>query len=217
MSVWTKICGNTSLEDALVATDEGADALGFVFAPSPRQVTVAQVKAIACRLPASVEKIGVFVDSTIDEIEAAVHACGLTGIQLHRNVELRTTADLRTRLGQAVRILRVMHFGHQAAADGAFADSNIDALLIDSHTTKALGGTGVPFDWHSGRELFQNGAERKRLVLAGGLTPTNVSEAISMLHPWGVDVVSGVESKPGRKDPEKVRSFIAAVRSTVPA
>jgi phosphoribosylanthranilate isomerase len=211
MSTWIKICGNTSIEDAVMAAEAGADALGFVFAPSPRRVGIAQVKAIVNSLPALIEKIGVFVDCAADQIEAAVQSCGLTGIQLQWDVEPELSAELRNRLGPGTRILRVVHFGPQAAVHRAFQDTNVDGLLVDSRTAIAVGGTGIPFDWDSSRELFRDPA--RRMVVAGGLTPVNVSAAIGKLRPWGVDVVSGVESEPGRKDPEKVRSFISAARS----
>jgi phosphoribosylanthranilate isomerase len=216
MSLWIKICGNTSLEDALLAVEAGADAVGFVFAPSPRRVTAEQVAAIAPHLPPTVEKIGVFVDAALDEIEAAVQGCGLTGVQLHSEAGPELTAKLRERLGPELRILRVVHFGEEAEERAAAIaqDPNVDAMLVDSRTAVAVGGTGVAFDWEiAGKTLFQNAEARKRLIAAGGLTPANVAEAIATLRPWGVDVVSGVEAAPGRKDPDKVREFVARARA----
>jgi phosphoribosylanthranilate isomerase len=211
MSLWIKICGNTSLEDSLIAAEAGADAIGFVFAPSPRRVNITQVRAITEELPATIEKIGVFVDSSCDEVERTVRECRLTGVQLHCAVGSDLTAHLRERLGSAVRILRVVHFGPHAAADAASHDTNVDALLVDSRTASAIGGTGIAFDWDSASALFRGA--RHPMILAGGLTPENISAAVSKLHPWGVDVVSGVEAERGRKDPERVRAFIAAARS----
>jgi phosphoribosylanthranilate isomerase len=220
MSLWIKICGNTSLGDAQLVADAGADALGFVFAPSPRRVTVKQVIEIVPRLSAAVEKIGVFVDAPFDEIADAVQACGLTGVQLHSEVGPELPAQLHARFGPGLRILRVVHFGHGVMDEmaGVARDTNIDAVLVDSRTAAAVGGTGIAFDWgEAARTLFQNGDERdRRLVAAGGLKPENVAEAIATLHPWGVDVVSGVEATPGRKDPEKVRAFIANARAAAP-
>src|ERR1035437_3618428 len=118
MSLWIKICANTSLEDARFAVDAGADAVGFVFAPSRRRVTPAQVAAIAPLLPETIEKIGVFVNATFDEIEAAVRQSGLTGVQLHSNVGADIPARLRERLGPALHILRVVHFGPVADRKG---------------------------------------------------------------------------------------------------
>ncbi|MGB8262221.1 MAG: phosphoribosylanthranilate isomerase [Terracidiphilus sp.] len=216
MSLWIKICGNTSLDDARVAADAGADALGFVFTPSPRQVTVAQAAAIHKRLPASVERIGVFVDASMDEIFATVRGCGLTGVQLHFDIDADFTAGLRARLGPLLRILRVVHFGPEAAAqlEAIAADENVDAVLVDSRTMAAVGGTGVAYDWNAARtSLFQNHPAAKPLVAAGGLTPWNVAQAISTLRPWGVDVASGVEEEPGHKDHDALRAFIANARA----
>lgn len=216
MSIWIKICGNTSLADTLLAVEAGADAVGFVFAASPRRVTTAQVAGLTPHLPPLTEKIGVFVDSSLEEIEATVRACGLTGVQLHQESGPEMHARLAKRLGSSLRILRVVHFGPDAAehAELVAGDSNVDAVLVDSRTATAVGGTGVAFDWRIAREtLFQNVGAQKRLIAAGGLSPSNVAQAIAMLRPWGVDVVSGVESGPGRKDGDKVREFVLRARA----
>jgi phosphoribosylanthranilate isomerase len=211
MSLWVKICANTSLEDARVAADAGADALGFVFAPSPRRVTPAQAAAMVSGLPAGIEKIGVFVDAAFDEIASTVDACGLTGVQLHCGGDETLTARVRARFGPGLRILRVVHFAPDAKIPD---DANADGFLIDSRTATAVGGTGVAYDWSlAAATVFQNAEARKRLIAAGGLTPDNVAEAIARLRPWGVDVVSGVEAVPGRKDAAKVRAFVANARA----
>jgi len=215
--IWVKICANTSLEDAQLAAEAGADAVGFIFAPSPRRVTVAKVAEIIPHLPANLEKIGVFVDASIDEICSAARECGLTGVQFHSAVAPELTAQLCERFGAHVRILRAIHFGADAAeqARQIAADLNVDAILVDSRSATAVGGTGVTFNWTEARTmLFQNVETHKRLIAAGGLTPDNVREAIAILRPWGVDVASGVEAAPGRKDPEKVRRFVAEVRAS---
>lgn len=215
MSLWVKICGNTSVEDALVAVEAGADAVGFVFASSPRQVTVQDVAAITQKLPETIEKIGVFVDATVEEIVTSVINSGLTGVQLHFQASMELPAQLRERLGAEVRILRVVHYGAGAAKEAeAYAlDANVDAVLVDSRTAREAGGTGVAFDWNeASRKLFGDGAKAK-LVAAGGLKPENVAEAIAKLRPWGVDAVSGVEAAPGRKDFAKVREFVARARA----
>lgn len=251
MSLWVKICANTSLEDALLAVEAGADAVGFVFAPSPRRVTPAQVAEIVPLLPANLEKIGVFVDASFDEIASTVEVCGLTGVQLHFDAAPALAAKLRGRFGAQLRILRVVHFGapqtqepslvagHHLpgspatasghwggfscaesvgetagvlASEADLGEFDADAILVDSCTATAVGGTGKAFDWTAAsKTLFQNGNPQK-LIAAGGLTPESVGEAIAILQPWGVDVVSGVEAAPGRKDPAKVRAFVANAR-----
>jgi len=235
MSLWIKICGNTSLADAQLAADAGADAVGFVFAPSPRRVTAEHVAQIVPQLPTGIEKIGVFVDTAFEEIAFLVEACSLTGVQLHFDAPPALPAQLRVRFGPALRIVRTVHFDLLQSADAkgrgispytgspepagasapeaCFSDPEIDAFLIDSRTGTATGGTGIAFDWDlAATTLFQI-ANARKCVAAGGLTPKNVAEAIAALRPWGVDVVSGVESAPGRKDPAKVRAFIANARA----
>ncbi|MFZ0304815.1 MAG: phosphoribosylanthranilate isomerase [Terracidiphilus sp.] len=245
MSLWIKICANTTLADAQLAANAGADAVGFVFAPSPRQITPAQAASIIPHLPATLEKIGVFVDASFDDIASTVETAGLTGVQLHFEATPELSAELRARFGPGLRILHVVHFGAEQntrqegalsslvsghdfshaetdplyekgafAPEGIFSDCSIDAVLVDSRTATAVGGTGKTFDWHlAATTVLQNAKARERLVAAGGLTPDNVAEAIAVLHPWGVDVVSGVESVPGRKDHTKVRDFIANARA----
>jgi phosphoribosylanthranilate isomerase len=216
MSIWIKICGNTSLADAQLVAEAGADAVGFVLAPSPRQVTPEQIAAIVPQLPAKLEKIGVFVDTSFGEITSAVENCGLTGVQLHWDAPRDLPLRLRGRFGQRIRILRVVYSdgGGATAAFGPESASSVDAIIVDSHTTYAAGGTGVVFDWADvGKTLFHADTQHRRLIAAGGLTPLNVATAIATLKPWGVDVVSGVELEPGRKDPGKVRAFIANARA----
>ena len=252
MSLWIKICANTSLADALLAANAGAptdsspsaqsecgaDAVGFVFAPSPRRVTVAQVAAIVPHLPAALEKIGVFVDAPFHEIAATVEACGLTGVQIHFAAPPDLPARLRGRFGPDLRIVRTIHFDPAPAADpertgvslrmqateprgtlttdACFSDPDIDAVLVDSRSAAASGGTGRAFDWRmAAATLLQNPRARERCIAAGGLTSENVAEAIATLRPWGVDVASGVEAAPGRKDPAKLRAFILNARRTV--
>jgi phosphoribosylanthranilate isomerase len=216
-SMWVKVCANTSLEDARFAAEAGADAVGFVFAPSPRRVTRARVAAITPHLPAGLEKVGVFVEAGFDEICAAVRECGLSGVQLHCGSAAELPAQLRSEFGSSVRIFGVVHFGAQAAelANKIAADASIDAVLVDSRTATAVGGTGIAFDWAEARETLFGKAGAAKLIAAGGLTPENVGEAIAMLQPWGVDVASGVEAAPGRKDPDKVRRFVLNARAGV--
>lgn len=211
--MWVKICANTSLEDALTATDAGANAVGFVFADSVRRVTPLQVRAIAPHLAAGLEKIGVFVDAAFEELAAAIDDCGLTGVQLHSACTPETTARLRERYSSSLRILRVIHFqqGLQAELNSAQSDPALDAVLIDSRTANLIGGTGLRFDWPAAQPTFAG--SQLRLIAAGGLNPGNVAQAIAMLRPWGVDVASGVEAAPGKKDVAKVRSFVENART----
>jgi phosphoribosylanthranilate isomerase len=217
MSLWIKICGNTSAADALLAVEAGADAVGFVFAASPRHVTESEVAGIVRRLPKTVETIGVFMDATGEEIYSAVRMCHLTGVQLHWDAAADLPERLKRRLGPEIRVLRVVHFGEGVAEKAAAYenDPNVDGVLIDSRTATAAGGTGAAYDWGlTAKTVFRNAQERK-LVVAGGLTPENVSEAIAALRPWGVDVVSGVEAEPGRKDAAKVREFVKRARAAL--
>lgn len=211
--MWIKICGNTNLVDAKLAVEAGADALGFVFAESPRRVDSSQVSQITPHLPHAVEKIGVFVDASFEEIVRTAEESGLTGVQLHLNHDRLLPSRLRDHFDPALRILLVVHyapdFGKQL--DVLRENRFVDAVLIDSRTAKAVGGTGTTFDWRDASRSFHD--SHLRLVAAGGLRPENVGEAVRALRPWGVDVVSGVESVPGRKDPDRVRAFIATARS----
>ena len=215
MSLWVKICGNTTLADAQLAADAGADAVGFVFAPSPRRVTMEQVAAITSGLPSQLEKIGVFVDADFATIATTVEQCGLTGVQLHSKSAGELASQLRERFGRSLRILQVIHFGDNAAPqlEAAHANAAIDGVLVDSRTATAVGGTGVAFDWQAARETIFTDKSPLKLIAAGGLNPANVAQAIATLRPWGVDVVTGVESSPSHKDAEKVAEFVARARS----
>ena len=215
MSLWIKICGNTSLADAQLAADAGANAVGFVFAPSPRRVTPDEVARITPHLPASIEKIGVFVNDDFATIAAAVELAGLTGVQVHSGGPDALTKQLREQFGADLRILRVIHFGEDAARqlEAARADASIDGVLVDSRTATAVGGTGIAFDWQAASATMFSGKNSLKLIAAGGLNPENVADAIATLNPWGVDVVTGVESSPGRKDADKVRAFVIHARS----
>lgn len=211
--MWIKICGNTNLEDALLAVEAGADAVGFVFAGSPRRVTVEHVSAITPHLPDTVEKYGVFVDWDFDQITRAVAESGLTGMQLHATNDPLLPLKLREHFGAGLKILRVIHYSGnlESQLKAVQSDRNIDGVLIDSRTTTAVGGTGVRYNWQKASSVFLDSG--LRLIAAGGLKPENVTEAIRTLQPWGVDVSSGVESAPGRKDPARVKAFVAAAKA----
>jgi phosphoribosylanthranilate isomerase len=223
--MWIKICGTTNLADAQHAANSGASAVGFVLAPSPRRVTVEQVGAIARHLPRNVERYGVFVNASFDEIVTAVHEADLTGVQLHANDVPDLPRRLRAHFAAAdasatISILAVLAYSDdmepqiQTVARNAAHDGAIDALLIDSRSPVGHGGTGTRYDWQAAQHLFRRVAPQLRLIAAGGLNPDNVAEAIRTLTPWGVDVATGVEAAPGRKDPARVAAFIRNARET---
>ena len=211
--MWIKICGNTTLEDARFAAECGAQALGFVFAPSPRRVEARLVRSITEQLPPQIEKYGVFVDAGFDEIVSTVSLSGLTGVQLHRTSDPLLPSRLREHFADYVGILPVLHFaGPDFEQQMKESSRSEDAVLVDSSTPRAIGGTGTSFDWHTARSTFLRVAPNLRVVAAGGLSPENVKQAIQILRPWGVDVVSGVESAPGKKDPARVLAFIRSAQ-----
>ena len=212
---WVKICGMTNLEDALVAVDAGADAVGFVFyEKSPRCVTVETAREIVEKLPEGVEKIGVFVNQGEDTLcDSADRAC-LTGIQMHGDNEDPHVADLVVAKRPKLKVLTAISM-LQKSPDGwamMWRPEIIHAFLVDSGNPSKPGGTGKVFDWRASGRTLESIRRLGRIVAAGGLTPANVHEALEVLKPWGVDVVSGVEAAPGKKDPEKVRAFVRAVR-----
>jgi phosphoribosylanthranilate isomerase len=223
MHTWIKICGTTCLEDALKSIAAGADALGFIFAPSKRRVTPEQAQAIIRELPSRVEKIGVFMGAEPLEIAETVTSVDLTGIQLHGNEFAPEVYDyLPKHRRDTLRIIKtlIVQDGFELQIDVA-VPGVVNAWLLDSGA-----GSGKPFDWKMARSRFVNWqgerlwtdvdqllAKREgRFIIAGGLTPVNVAEAMSVFKPWGVDVVTGVEREPGRKDPEKLQAFVQAVR-----
>lgn len=220
--MWIKICANTNLEDAQMAAALGADAVGFVFAPSRRRVTAKEVAQITPHLPANVERIGVFDSLYAEEIAAVVREAGLTAVQLHGGGELVLAKRLNEFFEGKVRIIQTVHWAVEEGDESAKAVRQrlnaieagriIERVLIDSKVGQATGGTGVSFDWAAAREVLTD-SSRLKMIVAGGLRPENVAEAISELNPWGVDVASGVEKSPGRKDPEKLGAFIRNARA----
>src|ERR1700676_175259 len=214
---WVKLCGMTNLEDALAAVDAGADAVGFVFyEKSPRNISVEAARDIVRKLPEGVEKVGVFVDLEPERIRETVMEVGLTVVQLHgkRSAEsvcrdLELSPDC---VGVSKVILMIQ--GDSLKDDVLFGVtvSNMFAILLDSRSNGATGGTGATFDWDGTWRVVQEMSLMVPVIVAGGLTPVNVREAMRLFQPFGVDVVSGVEARPGKKDPEKVRAFVKAVR-----
>src|SRR5215472_9925695 len=209
MHTWIKFCGTTCVDDALSSIEAGADALGFIFAPSKRRVTPEQAQQIISELPDEVERIGIFMNSTAMEIASVVSQVALTGIQLHGEefvpeVYAFLPKDRRDSMRKIKAI--VVRDGIATTLDlSAAAPAMVDAWLLDPGT-----GSGKVFDWQATRE--QLAGQDGKFIVAGGLTPENVGQAVRILRPWGVDVVTGVEREPGRKDPEKLKAFVAAVR-----
>jgi phosphoribosylanthranilate isomerase len=201
--MFVKICGTTSEEDALLAVAMGADAIGFIFAPSTRQVSTSMVTDIVKRLPPEILTVGVFRDESPQRVIDIVNTTGLKGVQLHGHEPAEQGRWIRERVPVLIRAFR--------ASDGEVrkaTEHGADAVLIDSATP----GSGQVFDW----SLAEQVPSDVRLILAGGLTPENVADAINQVRPWGVDVATGVEREPGRKDARKLRAFIAAAKATEP-
>jgi phosphoribosylanthranilate isomerase len=202
--VRVKICGITNLEDALAAVAAGADALGFVFyPPSRRYVTAAQAEQIIRQLPPFVSTVGLFVDVALDEVNDIASRCGLDRIQLHGRETPDFCCQVRRPVIKAFRI-------KNAASLTPLPDYRVAAFLLDAYVEGALpGGTGTPFSWALAAQAQTYGP----VILAGGLTSANIEVAIGQLHPYGVDVSTGVERAPGLKDHHKVREFIARAKA----
>lgn len=210
MPIWIKICATTCVEDALASIEAGANALGFVFAPSKRRISVEQAAEIISQLPSNVERVGVFNNESMERVAEAVEQAGLSAVQLHGEEPPEFIDELAVRWprGSRAKVIKTVLVNNDFATRFAHVSQDyrgIDSILLDSG-----GGSGRTFDWEAVRPLV--GGNGKRLIVAGGLNPENVGEAITKFAPWGVDVVSGVEREPGRKDPAKLKAFVAAVR-----
>jgi phosphoribosylanthranilate isomerase len=236
---WVKICGITNLEDARTAVEAGADALGFIFyEKSLRNVTPGTVREIVRQMPAQVEKVGVFVGGSPKNLPELAHDLGLTGAQLHlgphvssvnENVAhgfgcfprgfksytslpaasfIESEDSAKSFVDSVVHVLESM----RSLPDADRLRNFIETIFLDSGGLQQPGGTGMTFDWRKAAPFVEHMKQVLKVVVAGGLNPANVTEAIHVLKPWGVDVSSGVESEPGKKDPEKVRAFVSAVR-----
>lgn len=194
-----KICGITSLEDALTAVDAGADALGFVFfKESPRHIFPEQAAQIIAQLPPFVQVVGLFVNEEIRMVHEVADRCHLDLVQLHGDESADYCRQIRRRVLKAFRV-------RSPNCLDLIRDYQVSGYLLDAFSPSFYGGTGTSFNWEIAAEAVKR---HQRIVLAGGLTPDNVAEAIRQVHPWAVDVSSGVESAPGRKDTQKVRGFI---------
>ena len=203
-----KTCGLTNLQDALIAVEAGADLLGFIFyPPSPRAVTPERARAIAEAVRNAgfpVRLVGVFVNESLEDVRETVSRCGLDYAQLHGAESPRTVAAL---VDEGIAVIKAFRV-RDGVSLGEMARSRATAYLLDAYVAGKPGGTGCTFDWR----LAVQAASQFPVLLAGGLTPENVARAVRTVTPWGVDVASGVEAAPGRKDPDQVRRFVAAVR-----
>jgi phosphoribosylanthranilate isomerase len=198
--VWVKICGITNEEDALLAAALGADALGFIFATSTRQLAPVRARDIVRRLPPEVLTVGVFRDEAPERVVRIAQEVGLKAAQLHGRETPEQTQWVRARMPVVIKAFPA----GDPRLDGVDA-YGADAVLIDS----PVPGSGQVFDW----SLAEGAPMNRRVILAGGLAPENVEEAIRAVRPWGVDVASGVEARPGSKDAKKLRAFIATAKS----
>jgi phosphoribosylanthranilate isomerase len=206
MSVKVKICGLTSSADAVRVAEAGADAIGLMFyPPSPRAIGIADARAIVRELPPFVLRVGVFVNPEEDDVWRAINEVGLSLLQFHGE----EPPEFCTQFGvMSMKAFRVQNQESLAQLERY----PTDAWLLDACSAKGLGGTGETFNWDLAVRAREFG---RPIFLAGGLTPANVAEAVRHVRPFGVDVSSGVESAPGRKDPEKVRAFVAAAKGAV--
>lgn len=213
---WIKFCGTTNLHDAQMSIASGANALGFIFAPSPRQVEIARAAEIVAALPDGVEKIGIFVNESPARVAEIVTLVRLTGVQLHGNEPAEQLPQFRHALGSR-RIIKTLLAsellsGKDMVAGYLGSCDSIDAVLLDSGSAAKPGGTGIPFAWEDAVPLAAEIQAVVPVIIAGGLNPRNVGEALRLFCPWGVDVVSGVEREAGRKDETRLGDFVAAVR-----
>jgi phosphoribosylanthranilate isomerase len=231
--MFVKICGTTSLADAELAIELGADALGFIFAPSKRRVNVEQVAAITNKVTGNVLLVGVFTEPNVDEIVRTARKARLSAVQMHWPYNSQVVDELVDE-ADAFELWQVVgfpidpvdqkdaeqQFGNELRA--ALLDGRLDCILLDAVKGGASGGMGQAFSWSRATEVVnrvtaeirQREPERvlPHIVLAGGLRPENVAEAVRTLQPWGVDVVSGVEASPGKKSPDRLKAFMKAVR-----
>ena len=215
--IWIKICATTNLDDALASLDAGANALGFILTESSRRVTVETAAQIIAALPTSTEKIGVVVNETPEALAKLVSDIGLTGVQLHGDEPAGQLPEFRRALGLR-KIVKTLQAPELLDAPDTLDEylrnsKSIDGILLDSGSLAARGGTGQTFDWHNALPIVERIKQHVPVVIAGGLSPANVADAIRLFDPCGVDVVSGVELSPGKKDHAKVRAFIAAARA----
>lgn len=201
---FVKVCGITNTPDAHAAAEAGADAIGLIFAPSPRQVSVDEAREISASLPESVLKVGVFVNAAPEEVLRVAREVGLDYAQLHGDEGPEVVAAVRDGGMAVIKALRVRDAGSLQDMERYGAD----LYLLDAYSAKARGGTGERFDWSLAKSLIG----RDNIVVSGGLNPENVAEAVGAFEPFGVDASSSLEDSPGEKNGERVRRFIGAAK-----
>jgi phosphoribosylanthranilate isomerase len=201
---FVKVCGITNAGDARVAADAGADAVGFIFAESPRRVGVEEARTISVALPENVARVGVFVDKEPEEILGISREVGLDLAQLHGDESPETVTAVREGGVKVMKALRIKDATSLEELDGYEAD----LFLLDAYSETARGGTGERFDW----EVAKSVRGRDNIVVSGGLGPENVREALEFFEPYGVDASSSLEDGPGKKNGELVRRFVLAAR-----
>jgi phosphoribosylanthranilate isomerase len=197
-----KICGITNLEDALLASELGADALGFVFAESPRRIDPAVVREIIDKIPPFIGRVGVFVNEDPDVVRHTAAECNLTAVQLHGDENLEYIKTL------PIPVIKTFRVKDAAALDQIRA-FGLSYFMLDAYDADRFGGTGESFDWNIAQEAVKLG----KVILSGGLNCDNVAEALNQVHPYAVDVSSGVECRHGHKDMQKLVKFIHEVKS----
>jgi phosphoribosylanthranilate isomerase len=200
---WIKICGITNLEDGLKASSLGVDALGFIFAPSVRRVEPEAAKEIIQTLPTPPLKVGVFVDEESEKVQSVAEYCGLDVLQLHGKESQEYCSKFSCPIIKAIRIHHVESVKEMEVYPNA-------TILLDSYSPYQAGGTGNSFSW----DIALKAKAKRDFILSGGLTPLNIGEAIEKVRPWGVDVCSGVEALPGKKDHLKMEKFLKEARKT---
>ena len=200
-----KICGITNVGDARIAADAGADAVGFIFAESPRRVSIEEARRISAALPENILRVGVFVDEDPAEISRISREVGLDVAQLHGDETPEAVTAVRQGGVKVMKALRVRDAFTLEALDGYEAD----LVLLDAYSDEMRGGTGRRFDWEAAKSL----GGRDNIVVSGGLGPENVREAVEFFEPYGVDASSSLEDAPGRKNGERVRRFVLAARN----
>lgn len=197
-----KICGIKNLDDAISAVDYGADAIGFVFAKSIRKVSKEKARSIIRKLPPFVTTVGLFVNETLDNMEATCRFCGLDAIQLHGNEPPGTLNKLKD-----IKTIKAFRIKNEKDIT-PIKKYKPNAILLDGYSENQMGGTGICFDWKIVKKLKTS----IPIIVAGGLTHLNVAKAIKIVRPYGVDVSSGVENMPGKKDKKLIKKFIDAVK-----